>query len=162
MTEKGNRSRRNIKSIIISICTGLCVIFCSGPAKVNVCVSSSGVYTAIAIPTQGAEGEGKTIIKKGNRVVAELPLVFPVSFSPTADILLVREWAPDDDCRHYLLNIGAGEFFKKGNRLDYVFGKRYVERANWSSDGKTITFHNSPELTEFPYQEETFTIEDFL
>ena len=126
MTEKGNRSTRNIKSIIISICVGLCVISCSGPAKVNAYVSSPGGYTAIAIPTQGAEGEGKTIIKKGDRVVAELPLVFPVSFSPTADILLVMEWAPDDDCRHYLLNIGTGDFFKNGNRLDYVFGMQVI------------------------------------
>jgi hypothetical protein len=105
--------------------------------KTKMLESPSG-YRAEFVALEG-EGEGKTLIWKGKLVVAEVPDSKPISFSPKQDILLLAEHAPDDDLRHFLLNLGEGEFKKKGERLDYVFGGRYVKGAKWSADGKTLT-----------------------
>jgi len=107
-----------------------------------------------------AIGEGKKPgVSKNGKFFAHLPSVTPISFSPVADILLVNEKGEDDDLRCYLLNIGAGEFAKKGSRLDYVFGGRYFTSAKWSDDGETITLFYHPAAG---IEKESFKVSEVL
>ncbi|MCP5536887.1 MAG: hypothetical protein H7A51_11735 [Akkermansiaceae bacterium] len=135
--------------------------FCLADAKdENQVFRSPNGFTATFIGQKG-EGPGATIIKnKDGKEVARIASVYPMSFSPVADILLVKECAADDDIRQYVLNIGAGEYQKKGRRTDYVFGGRYVMSAKWSKDGKTITLVNRPGLADLA--EETFNVAELL
>lgn len=114
--------------------------------------SRSGLF---AIPTNNG-----TVIRRGSKVLATVPNSHPISFSPTADILLLKETGQDDDLRQYLLNVGKGEFEKDAPRGDYVFGSRYVTSASWSNNGKTLTLHNAPGLTE--NDTESFTVAELL
>ena len=98
--------------------------------------------------TEEGEGEGRVLIEKQGSVIATLTGVRPVSFSPTADILLVREDFGDDDLRHFLLNVGAGQYQRTEERNEYIFGSRYVRKATWSKDGKTITLLNDPDADD--------------
>jgi hypothetical protein len=98
--------------------------------------------------TEEGEGEGRVLIEKQGAVIATLTGVRPVSFSPTADILLVREDFGDDDLRHYLLDVGAGQYQRTEARNEYIFGSRYVSKATWSKDGKTIVLVNDPDATD--------------
>ncbi len=154
---------------VMFICAGLFFVSCRRSKTTNkteevdysISITSPGGYTALGVKVHGEEGAGKTIIKKGDNTLGELPYSLPVSFSPTEDILLVAEYAPDDDCQHYLLNIGAGELSKdESKRLDYVFGGRYANKASWSSDGKTITLYYSPELSDIA--QKTFSVDNLL
>jgi hypothetical protein len=86
--------------------------------------------------------QGRTFIEKGGSVIATIEGVKPVSFSPVADILLVQEVALDDDLKQYLLNIGEGQYKRTGGRMTYVFGPRYMTKAVWSKDGKTISLYS--------------------
>lgn len=114
--------------------------------------SRTGLF---AIPTNNG-----TVLRRGAKVLATIPNTHPISFSPTADILLLKETGEDDDLRQYLLNVGKGEYAKEGSRGDYVFGSRYVTSASWSKNGKSLTLHNAPGLTE--NDAETFTVADLL
>jgi hypothetical protein len=122
-------------------------------------LQSPGGYRAEFVPLEG-EGEGKILILKGKLLVAEIPNSKPVSFSPKADILLLAEHAPDDDLQHFLLDLGKGEIKKEGNRLDYVFGGRYVKEARWSDDGKMITLLYYEGLAS--QEEKKFSVEKLL
>ena len=128
------------------------------PLKSAVIKSSSGFCTEfVKLP---GEGKGMTVIWKKGQMITEIVASRPLSFSPTADVLLLAEYAPDDDLRQYLLNIGEGEMTKEGSRLSYVFGGRYLNNATWSSDGKTITLHYIKLLSEVG--SETFEVEQLL
>lgn len=122
-------------------------------------IESPGGFLAEFVRLDG-EGEGKTIIWKKRIKVAEIPSARPVSFSPKEDILLLAEYAADDDLRHFLLDLGSGEFKKEGNRLDYVFGGRYVKGATWSDDGKTLTLLYIEGLASKTKEE--FSVEEIL
>lgn len=122
-------------------------------------LKSPGGYTAKFVKLPG-EGKGKTVISKDGKNVAEIPRSSPRSFSPTADVLLVREYFADDDCRHYLLDIGNGEFEIEGRRLDYVFGGRYVREAIWSADGKELTLRYREGMSD--RKPETFKVKELL
>jgi len=89
-----------------------------------------------------AELQARTFIEKDGAVIATIEGVRPVSFSPVDDILLVQEVALDDDLKQYLLNIGKGQYKREGGRMSYVFGPRYVTKAVWSKDGKTISLYS--------------------
>lgn len=106
------------------------------------------------------EGEGMTVIWKKGQKITEIPNSRPLSFSPAAEVLLLAEYAPDDDLRQYLLNIGEGEVSKEGSRINYVFGGRYLDSATWSADGKTITLHYHDSLSEL--RSETFKVRHLL
>lgn len=134
--------------------------FAEKKAAENKEIRSPNGYTA-TFQEGKEEGSGTTIIKnKKGEIIARIADTSPVSFSPVADILLVKERMADDDTRQFLLNIGAGEFKKKGSRLDYVFGSRYVTKARWSKDGKTITLVNYPGTSD--KAEETFVVAKVL
>ena len=62
----------------------------------------------------------------------------------------MREAVADDDLRHYPLNIGAGQMTRTEPRLQYVFGSRFVTRAEWSADGKFIVLFDHPGITDTP------------
>jgi len=48
-----------------------------------------------------------------------------------------------------LLNVSKGEYNKDGkSRLDYVIGGRYVVKAEWSKDGKTLKLISAEGLGE--------------
>jgi hypothetical protein len=129
-------------------------------AKTVHSVISPGGYKATAIPNPAAEGEGSTLLTKGESRFGELPSAYPVSFSPVADILLVREWVAADDTRHYLLNIGAGEMQKPTGSPHRVFGGRYVKAVHWSPDGEKITLYYHEDLAGLA--SETFHVNDLL
>ena len=94
------------------------------------------------------EPEGGILIEKDGQVVGTISGARAVSFSPTADILLVSEAVASDDLRHYLLDIGKGQYTRKGERKNYVFGSRYVAKAKWSADGKQITLSDFPGISD--------------
>lgn len=90
------------------------------------------------------EGYSVTTLSKGGVLLSEIDGARPVSFSPDGNILLVREAQQDDDCRHYLLNLGVGEYKKKWiEGEEKRIGGRFVVGASWSDDGKTITLKNA-------------------
>lgn len=123
-------------------------------------VTSKLGYVAVkANPSQPEEGAVDTVIKKDGKEVARIPNARPVSFSPDGGILLLAEAAPDDDCRHFLLNVADGEKPKPFGKRHRI-GGRYVEKAEWSKDGKTITFTNNKDLSDTPV--ETITVADQL
>lgn len=123
----------------------------------EVFTSPSGFTATLAIENNLA----LTVIKdKEGKVLAKIKGVDPMSFSPVDDILLVKELTDGDDSRQYLLNIGAGEFTKKGKRTEYVFGGKYVTEARWSSDGKTIILVNIGGIAE--EVEDSFKIADYI
>jgi hypothetical protein len=113
-------------------------------------VRSPGGFLAHYLRFQGKDGDfvGRTMIEKEGLVVGVVEGARPVSFSPTADILLVVEDFADDDLRHYLLKIGDGQFSRKDERANYVFGSRFVAKAEWSNDGKFLTLTDHPGITD--------------
>jgi len=122
-------------------------------------LTSVGGFKAKFIKLEG-EGEGKTEIWKDGKKVAEIASAGPVSFSPVADILLLREYGADDDLKQYLLNIGKGEYAMQGSRLKYVFGSRYMTSSAWSADGTKLTLTNATDMTDKPT--EVFKVNDLL
>ena len=122
------------------------------PTSSYASVRSPGGFIAHSLRFTNADGEpeGRVFIEKDGRVIATIPGVRAVSFSPKQDVLLVREEVADDDLRHYLLNIGAGQYSRPEPRLDYVFGSRFVTRAEWSEDGKWLVLFDHPGVSESP------------
>ncbi|MDA7880969.1 hypothetical protein N9A94_01535 [Akkermansiaceae bacterium] len=98
--------------------------------------------------TDEEEAEGRILIEKEGHIIATIKGARPVSFSPTSDILLVREDVADDDLRHYFLNIGAGQFSRKAERAQYTFGNRFSSKAVWSDDGKSLVLFDHPGITD--------------
>ena len=113
-------------------------------------VTSPGGYIAhsFRFATKDGDPEGRVLIEKDGQIIATIVGVQAVSFSPTSDILLVREAVADDDLRHYFLNIGKGQFTRKGDRTSYVFGSRYVDKAKWSANGKQVTLSDFPGISD--------------
>lgn len=113
-------------------------------------VESPGGFIAHYLRFQGKEGdfEGRTMIEKEGLVIGVIRGARPVSFSPTEDILLVVEDYADDDLRHYLLKVGEGQFSRKDKRERYVFGSRFVAKAEWSKEGKFLTLTDHPGITD--------------
>ena len=101
---------------------------------------SVGGYIAhyLRFTNEDQDLEGRLFIERDGVVVAVVNGVRPVLFSPTEDVLLVREDIADDDLKHFLLDIGAGQFSRTEERASYVFGSRFVDRVEWSDDGKHI------------------------
>ncbi|BDS07069.1 hypothetical protein NT6N_21090 [Oceaniferula spumae] len=133
--------------------------YCMAGSKEKVHRSPNGFTATFIVGKE--EGTGTTVIKnKEGKEITRIAGAYPMSFSPVSDILLLKEIAADDDTRQYLLDIGAGELKKKGKRMDYVFGSRYVTSARWSKDGKTITLVNAPGITDDA--EEIITVADVL
>ncbi len=108
-------------------------------------IESAAGYRATPVEN-GDEGGRDTVITREGKVLASVRDAAPVSFSPNGEVLLVREAMPDDDCRHFLLNLKAKEFRKDPEtRLEWVIGGRYVTKAEWSEDGKFLTLTASEE-----------------
>lgn len=116
----------------------LLVLALAVPLLAGEVVSKAG-YTATSVPT-GEEGGADTVILRDGKVLASVRDAAPVSFSPDGKILLLREAMADDDCRHFLLNVGAGEFRKDPEkRMRWMIGGRYVTSAKWSDDSTKVT-----------------------
>ncbi|MGJ8657012.1 MAG: GDSL-type esterase/lipase family protein [Akkermansiaceae bacterium] len=126
---------------------------------INDPLTSPTGFKATFVPLP-AEGQGLTEIWKNGEKIATIKDAKPIAFSPTSDILLLKEHAPDDDTKPYLLDIGKSQFTIKGNRQDHVFGSRYVTSAKWSPDGTTITLTNAPGMSA--KDQETFKVADLL
>ena len=109
-------------------------------------ISANGITAEFV--TLAGEGRGKTVIFRGEKMLFDVANARPISFSPSNDILLLREYSSDDDLQLFLLNIGAGEIKKEGPRIDYVFGGRWGDITTWSSDGGTLQIESS-QLPEF-------------
>lgn len=131
----------------VALTLGLCL---STAHADDEAVASKLGYQAIRVESAtDEEGAYDTVIKKDGKEIARVSDARPVSFSPDGTILLLCEAAADDDCRHFLLNVAAGEKPKQCNELKRI-GGRYVVDAVWSKDGKTITFTNDKDLAEEP------------
>jgi len=115
-------------------------------------VRSPGGFIAHYLRFNTGEGnfEGRVMIEKEGRVIATINGARPVSFSTKADILLVVEDVADDDLKHYLLDIGKGQFTRKAKREDYTFGSRFSSKAVWSDDGKFLVLFDFPGITDAP------------
>ena len=113
-------------------------------------VRSPGGYIAHYLRFDSEEGEfeGRIMIEKEGRVIATIIGARPVSFSPKANILLVVEDVADDNLKHYLLDIGKGQFTRKAKREDYTFGTRYSSKAVWSDDGKSLVLFDHPGISD--------------
>ena len=62
-------------------------------------------------------------------------------------LTLLREAMADDDCRHFLLHIAAGEYRKDPlTRMEWVIGGRYVTSAEWSADSRFVTLMTAEEF----------------
>jgi Tol biopolymer transport system component len=102
-------------------------------------VKSSAGFVATEVEN-GEEAGKDTVITKEGKVLASVRDAAPVSFSPDGRLLLLCEAMADDDCRHFLLNVAAGEFRKDPReRLKWIIGGRYVTDAEWSEDGSKLT-----------------------
>lgn len=97
------------------------------------------------------KGQGKTFLEKDEIIITTLNHVQPISWHPTRDILLVKEYSSGKDNRCYLLDIGAEEYSKKGDRDGYILGDRYVNRARWSEDGTKVTLYSTFNEEEYTY-----------
>lgn len=105
----------------------------------DMCKSRLG-YEAAGIPDKTEEALMSTVITKDGKLVATIEAARPVSFSPNGGILLLADAMADDDCRHFLLNIAAGEYKKDEARWrEWKIGSRWHSIATWSADGKTVT-----------------------
>jgi len=105
------------------------------------------------------EGNGKTFIEKDEIIITTLDHAQPISWHPRKDILVVKEYSADDDNRCYILNIGAGEYNKKGKkRKNYIMGSRYVNRVKWSKDGTKVTLYSTFTEDEDTYEIAKYTI----
>ncbi len=148
------RDMRHFPAIAILVFSQLAIpaLGAEEPKSSHKKVASPGGYIAHSFLTTNADGEpeGRVLIEKDGRVIATIKGVFADSFSPKADILLVKEAIADDDLRHYFLNIGEGEFKKEGDRASYVFGSRYATKSAWSDDGKYVVLFDFPGITEDP------------
>jgi hypothetical protein len=103
------------------------------------CKSRLG-YEATGVPDKSEEALMSTVITKNGKLVATIEAARPVSFSPDGGILLLADAMADDDCRHFLLNIAAGEYQKELKKWrEWKIGSRWHSQATWSADGKTIT-----------------------
>lgn len=118
------------------------------------------VTTTLSPDEEDSEGSLTTIILKGDQFVARIKHAKPVMFSPKGDILLLVDAAPDDDCRHFLLNVAGGE---KAPEFDarHRIGDRNSGNPRWSKDGKLIQFFSLPD----PFQDavvETIVVAEHL
>lgn len=115
-------------------------------------LKSSLGYEATAVPDKSEEALMTTSITKNGKLVATIDAARPVSFSPDGGILLLADAMADDDCRHFLLNVAAGEYKKdQAKWREWKIGSRWHSKATWSADGKMITLSaegiNVPPMT---------------
>jgi len=105
------------------------------------------------------KGQGKTFIERDEIIIATLEHAKPISWHPKMDILLVKEYTGSGDDRCYLLNIGEGEYSKKGKRrYQYVMGDKYSNKAIWSKDGTKVTLYSTMNDKESTYNINEYTI----
>jgi hypothetical protein len=100
--------------------------------------AASGLVARSVKSADGEEGSWDTVIQKDGKELQRIANARPVSFSPAGDVLLLKEAAADDDCRHFLIKPAAGQeipAFGKRQRI----GGRYVTGHKWSEDGKSLT-----------------------
>jgi len=100
--------------------------------------SATGMVAASEKPGGAAEGEWQTIVRMNGKVLLSIPNARPVSFRPQGDVLLLREAAADDDCRHFLVKPSAGAKVPGFGARTRV-GGRMVAGHKWSEDGRTLT-----------------------
>jgi Tol biopolymer transport system component len=83
-----------------------------------------------------------TVIKKDGKEIARIPNAVPVAFSPDGRVLLLRDAAADDGCRHFVFDVAGGEVPKPFGQRHRI-GGRYPIEAEWSLDGRHIIFTNT-------------------
>lgn len=128
------------------------------PLRSEELVSKAG-FAATAVPN-GEEAGFDTVIVKNGKVLASVRDAKPVSFGPDGTVLLLREAMADDDCRHFLLNLAAGEIRKDPEkRMRWMIGGRYVTSATWSDDGTRVTLVTGD---AFGGGSETFEVAKFV
>ncbi len=108
-------------------------------------ISTSGLVATSENSADAGEGAWDTLIRINGKQVIRIENARPLSFSPAGDVLLLRDAAADDDCRHFLVKPTADAKIPPfGKRL--VIGGRWVTGYQWSEDGQSITLVSDPEL----------------
>ncbi|MCE1248560.1 MAG: hypothetical protein LWY06_18130 [Firmicutes bacterium] len=98
------------------------------------------------------KGNGKIFIERKEVVIATIQNAMPISWHPTEDILVVKEYRGTDDDRCYILNIGAGEYKKDpADRSSWILGDPHCNRVKWSKDGSSFTLYSSYGSKEYKY-----------
>lgn len=122
---------------IALVCFGFALVSAHEATEPITMKSEAGfVATAVA---NGEEGGRDIVISRDGKALASVRDAAPVSFAPDGTILLLREAKADDDCCHFLLNLGAGELRKDPEkRRQWAIGGRHVISAEWSADGRTV------------------------
>jgi hypothetical protein len=109
----------------------------------EILTSTTGIVAASVKPADQEEGAWDTIIRKDGQVLLQIPNARPVSFNPTGDVLLLKDAAADDNCRHFLIRPAAKlEVPPFGKRVSV--GGRFVTSHQWSEDGKSVTLISDP------------------
>lgn len=107
--------------------------------------STSGLVATSEKSAAGEEGAWDTLIRINGKQLIRIENARPVSFSPAGDVLLLRDAAADDDCRHFLVKPTADAKIPPfGKRL--AIGGRFVTAHQWSEDGQSLTLVPDPKL----------------
>lgn len=91
--------------------------------------------------------------------VLTIPNARPVAFSPSGDILLLIEAAPDDDCRHFLIEPRPDAKIPPFGQRKRI-GGRYVTSHAWTDEGRSLKLTTPRE--HGGAHEETITVADHL
>jgi hypothetical protein len=110
----------------------------------EVITSATGQVAMSEKPAGGEEGVWDTVIRKDGKVVLRIPNARPVSFRPAGDVLLLREAAADDDCRHFLVKPSTGAKVPDFGKRKSI-GGRMVTGHKWSDDGRSLTLLSAGE-----------------
>lgn len=101
----------------------------------------SGPWSACGYTAADAEGAGATLLCGEGIENVVVRGALPIAWDPAGGRLLMREAAADDDLRHFVLDVGAGEFEKRGSRMDWILGERADRFTAWRGD--TVWFRNA-------------------
>jgi hypothetical protein len=107
--------------------------------------STSGLVATSEKPADAGEGAWDTLIRMNGKQVIRIENARPVSFSPAGDVLLLRDAAADDDCRHFLVKPAADAKIPPFGKRRSI-GGRWVTGHQWSEDGQSITLVPDPKL----------------
>lgn len=105
-------------------------------------VSDDGALRACNYRMTGIEG-GQAIVFCGEAgMMGSLAYAAAVAWEPRGRRLLVRDAGPDDDLRHFVLDVGAGEIqVPPEDRLRRIAGERYDQFRGW--EGDSLLFQNA-------------------
>ncbi len=109
--------------------------------------SATGLVATSTKSADASEGAWDTLIHENGKQILRIANARPVSFSPAGDVLLLKEAAPDDACRHFLIKPSADAKippFGKRTRI----GGAFVTGAVWAEDGQSLTLSSDSALDD--------------